>query len=119
LEGEVAGTDKKSKDSKKKQEAARRTKSVALPEMPSNLTIAWVGDSTNILHDMLVSYPRMGHSVRVSTPSGAAYQCPTPVWDKVVELGCDKRITWTTDPREAVNGADIIVTDTWLVMLHT
>ncbi|KAG8936956.1 ornithine carbamoyltransferase [Tulasnella sp. 418] len=80
------------------------------------LTIAWVGDSSNVLHDMLVAYPRLGHKLRVATPPGDAYQCPTPVWDRVKELGCDKGIWWGTDPREAVHGADVVVTDTWISM---
>lgn len=36
-----------------------------LPELRP-LKIAYVGDSTNVLHDMLVTYPRFGHSVQVS-----------------------------------------------------
>jgi ornithine carbamoyltransferase len=80
------------------------------------LTVAYLGDSTNVLHDMLVSFPRLGHSMRVATPPLKAYQCPEPVWDQVQELGCDKKIHWTADPREAVHGADVVVTDTWISM---
>ncbi|EIN04470.1 ornithine carbamoyltransferase 1 [Punctularia strigosozonata HHB-11173 SS5] len=86
-----------------------------LPELRP-LTITWLGDSTNILHDMLVTYPRFGHKIRVATPAQLAYQCPTPVWDRVKELGCDKDIWWGSDPREAVHGADVVVTDTWISM---
>lgn len=57
----------------------------------------------------------MGHKVRVGAPKGRAYECPEEVWKRVVELGCDKNIYWTSDPREAVNGADVVVTDTWYV----
>ncbi|KAL0948108.1 hypothetical protein HGRIS_010726 [Hohenbuehelia grisea] len=78
------------------------------------LTVAYVGDSANVLHDMLVTYPRLGHSLRIASPP--QYRAPTPVWDRVVELGCDKGIHWTDDPREAVNGADVVVTDTWISM---
>ncbi len=77
------------------------------------LTIAYVGDSANVLHDMLVTYPRLGHSLRVATPLPPAYQAPVPVWDRVKELKCDEKIWWGTDPREAVQGADVVVTDTW------
>ncbi|EIW77816.1 ornithine carbamoyltransferase [Coniophora puteana RWD-64-598 SS2] len=87
----------------------------ALPELPP-LTVAYVGDSANVLHDMLVTYPRLGHALRVASPPQPQYRAPTPVWDRVVELGCDKRITWVTDPREAVHGADVVVTDTWISM---
>ncbi|KAG9312598.1 Aspartate/ornithine carbamoyltransferase [Chiua virens] len=80
------------------------------------LTVTYVGDSANVLHDMLVTYPRLGHKLRVASPSQPAYQCPKAVWDRVVELGCDKDIWWGSDPREAVNGADVVVTDTWISM---
>ncbi|EGN97492.1 hypothetical protein SERLA73DRAFT_184222 [Serpula lacrymans var. lacrymans S7.3] len=80
------------------------------------LTIAWVGDSCNVLHDMLVTYPRLGHKMRVATPPQAMYQCPPAVWDRVTQLGCDKGIHWTNNPLEAVHGADVVVTDTWISM---
>ncbi|CDO76900.1 hypothetical protein BN946_scf184594.g7 [Trametes cinnabarina] len=80
------------------------------------LTVAYVGDSANVLHDMLVTYPRLGHQLRVASPDNAKYRAPTAVWDRVVELGCDAGIHWTSDPREAVHGADLVVTDTWISM---
>ncbi|KAI6152984.1 Aspartate/ornithine carbamoyltransferase [Pisolithus thermaeus] len=45
-----------------------------------------------------------------------AYQCPKPVWDRVTQLGCDKDVWWGSDPKEAVKGADVVVTDTWISM---
>jgi ornithine carbamoyltransferase len=80
------------------------------------LTIAYVGDSANVLHDMLVTYPRLGHNLRVATPPKPAYQAPAAVWDRVKELKCDEKIWWGTDPREAVKGADVVATDTWYVL---
>lgn len=80
------------------------------------LTVAYVGDSTNVLHDMLVTYPRLGHKMRVASPQKPAYQCPKPVWDRVTQLGCDKNIWWGSDPKQAVQGADVVVTDTWISM---
>ncbi|KAI0631608.1 mitochondrial ornithine carbamoyltransferase [Trametes polyzona] len=80
------------------------------------LTVAYVGDSANVLHDMLVTYPRLGHKLRVASPDNEKYRAPKAVWDRVVELGCDKGIHWTADPREAVHGADLVVTDTWISM---
>ena len=82
----------------------------ALPKLPL-LTIAYVGDSANVLHDMLVTYPRLGHQLRVASPK--QYRAPPQVWDRVVELGCDKNIWWGEDPKEAVRDADVVITDTW------
>jgi ornithine carbamoyltransferase len=86
-----------------------------LPKLPS-LTIAYVGDSANVLHDMLVTYPRLGHSLRIATPPKPTYQAPAAVWDRVKELKCDEKIWWGTDPREAVKGANVVITDTWCAL---
>jgi ornithine carbamoyltransferase len=51
----------------------------------------------------------------VATPAGEAYQCPEAVWKRVKELDCEKDIEWTSEPREAVKGADVVITDTWFV----
>ncbi|KAJ3527380.1 hypothetical protein NMY22_g9812 [Coprinellus aureogranulatus] len=80
------------------------------------LTIAYVGDSANVLHDMLVTYPRLGHQLRVASPPNPKYRAPSAVWQRVEELGCDKGIWWGEDPKEAVKGADVVVTDTWISM---
>lgn len=87
---------------------------VEMPELRP-LTVSYVGDSANVLHDMLVTYPRLGHKLRIASPKDAKYRAPKPVWDRVVELGCDKGIWWGEDPAEAVHGADVVVTDTWYV----
>jgi len=80
------------------------------------LTLTYLGDSTNVLQDMLVAFPRLGHKMRVATPKDPQYRCPAPVWARVEELGIDKDILWTEDPREAVHGADVVITDTWSVL---
>ncbi|KAF8152307.1 ornithine carbamoyltransferase [Crassisporium funariophilum] len=89
------------------------SKSMILPELPP-LTVAYVGDSANVLHDMLVTYPRLGHHLRVASPK--QYRAPAEVWSRVKELGCDKDIWWGEDPKEAVRNADVVVTDTWISM---
>nr|CDI54313.1 probable ornithine carbamoyltransferase precursor [Melanopsichium pennsylvanicum 4] len=93
----------------------------------AGLKVAWVGDSNNILNDMLVAYPRLGIDLSVATPSGASYARDDLVWGTMqdglsalrssgsspVSLG---QVTWTNDALEAVKDADIIVTDTWVSM---
>ncbi|KAK7462410.1 ornithine carbamoyltransferase [Stygiomarasmius scandens] len=91
----------------------KKKRTATLPELRP-LTVAYVGDSANVLHDMLVTYPRLGHSLRVASPP--KYRAPAEVWKRVEELGCDKGIWWGEDPKEAVHGADVVVTDTWISM---
>nr|AOV94183.1 Arg3 [Ustilago esculenta] len=93
----------------------------------AGLKVAWVGDSNNILNDMLVAYPRLGINLSVATPKGAAYQRDELVWGTMqdglstlsksgtspVALG---QVSWSNDPAYAVKDADIIVTDTWVSM---
>lgn len=84
--------------------------------------VAWVGDSNNILNDMLVTYPRLGMDVSVAAPQGSAYACDPVVWD-LMQKALDEMpahmsrgtVEWGHDPKHAVKDADFIVTDTWYV----
>lgn len=95
------------------------------PNSPSlsalrGLTVAWVGDSNNILNDMIVSFARLGINLRVATPKG--YPLEEIVMQTARE-GLTKEnlsgsaaksvLEYFNSPDEAVKGADIIVTDTW------
>ncbi|RDB24102.1 Ornithine carbamoyltransferase, mitochondrial [Hypsizygus marmoreus] len=94
----------------------KRTDSKNTTSLPGlrPLTVAYVGDSANVLHDMLVTYPRLGHKLRIASPE--QYRAPSAVWKRVEELGCEQGIWWGADPKEAVHGADVVVTDTWISM---
>lgn len=79
-------------------------------------TLAWVGDGNNVLHDLMVGAIKMGMHVRVATPKG--YDADPGVL-AAAKLLCQKEfvtLTLTTDPREAVKGANVVVTDTWVSM---
>ena len=88
------------------------------------LTVAWVGDSNNILNDMIVSFARLGINLRIATPK------KYPLDQKVTQTGNEglsnessggsatsSLLQHFNAPEEAVKGADIIVTDTWSVFL--
>lgn len=84
------------------------------------LKVAWVGDSNNILADMLVAFPRLGINLSVAVPKG--YERDEVVWGEM-EDGLKTStpwskgyVEWTKDPRKAVKDADIVVTDTWISM---
>ena len=80
-------------------------------------TLAYVGDAANnMAHSYLVAGATAGLHVRVAGPSG--YD-PSPV----VVSRASEIATWTggsvqvlRDPAEAVDGADVVATDTWTSM---
>jgi len=73
------------------------------------LKVAWLGDGNNVLASIMEAGGLMGFDVGAACPQG--YQ-PTEA-DLARGLGRAKVVG---DPREAVEGADIIVTDTWISM---
>ncbi|GAA6063899.1 hypothetical protein JCM10212_002431 [Sporobolomyces blumeae] len=82
------------------------------------LTIAWVGDSNNILNEMMVTYPRMGVNLQIATPKG--YELDQEVLDRanagIKAEGGTGKIIHTSSPEEAVKNADVVTTDTWISM---
>jgi len=76
------------------------------------LELAWLGDGNNVLHSFLEAAGLMKFNVRVGTPSG--YE-PEAEFVKMARSGGAK-VTMTNDPVAAVEGADIVVTDTWVSM---
>jgi len=82
-----------------------------------NLKLAYLGDSNNnVTHSLLYGCSIMGMNISVGCPKGADYE-PIPhvmEWSskKAQEEGC--RVILTHDPIEAVKGADIVYTDSWM-----
>ena len=81
------------------------------------LTIAWVGDGNNILNTFLSAAPLAGFNVRYATPP-TPYEPPVEVVERArkAAAAAGVSIVATHDPLEAVKGADVIVTDTWVSM---
>mmetsp|Transcript_27883 Transcript_27883/g.43279 ORF Transcript_27883/g.43279 Transcript_27883/m.43279 type:complete len:345 (+) Transcript_27883:119-1153(+) len=79
-------------------------------------TLAWVGDGNNVLHDLLLGSVKLGMNVNIATPVG--YE-PNSNILKIAEAEAAKTgatISHTTVAKEAVKGADVVVTDTWVSM---
>lgn len=72
-------------------------------------TIAWVGDGNNVCHSFMHAAPKLGFILNVA--------CPAEYHPDLRDLakGGD-HVHLTSDPREAVRGADVVVTDTWVSM---
>ncbi|KAI9308917.1 ornithine carbamoyltransferase [Cunninghamella echinulata] len=80
------------------------------------LKLAWVGDANNILQEMLVSFPKLGMDLSAACPQG--YHCDEDVV-AIAKKDSEKtgsKLVFTTQPKEAIQHADVVVTDTWISM---
>jgi len=82
----------------------------------SGKTVAWVGDGNNVLHDLMFGSLKMGMNVQIATPTG--YEPDADIMAKGIALSEENGVTLTTTTvaDDAVNGADVVVTDTWVSM---
>ena len=76
------------------------------------LEVAWLGDGNNVLNSILEAAGLMKFNVRVATPAGFE---PDREFVEGARSG-GAQVTLTQDAGRAVEGADIIVTDTWISM---
>ena len=76
------------------------------------LEVVWFGDGNNVLHSILEAAGLMKFNVRIATPAG--YE-PDPEFVEFARKG-GARVTLTQDAKAAANGADLLVTDTWVSM---
>jgi ornithine carbamoyltransferase len=76
------------------------------------LQVGWLGDGNNVLHSILEAAALLKFDVRVATPAGYEPE------SEFVELAraAGSTVTLTQDPAEAAEGADVVVTDTWVSM---
>jgi ornithine carbamoyltransferase len=79
------------------------------------LELAWLGDGNNVLNSIVEAAGLMKFNVRIGVPEG--YDCDAEFVARAQALGA--KVTLTRDPHEAVRGADVVVTDTWVSMGQT
>ncbi len=75
---------------------------------------AWLGDGNNVLHSIVEAGSLLGFDVAAACPEG--YDPDPAVLAAARARGCNRPPLLTRDPREAVAGADVVVTDTWISM---
>ncbi|MFO1240058.1 MAG: ornithine carbamoyltransferase [Sphingomonadaceae bacterium] len=76
------------------------------------LTVAWLGDGNNVLSSIIEAAGLMKFNVRVGCPQG--YD-PDPAFMETARAA-GASIDVFRDADEAVRGADVVVTDTWVSM---
>ena len=79
-------------------------------------TLAWVGDGNNVLHDLMVGALKSGMNVRVAAPASHPADADVVQAAKAISVELGVELLFTHDPSEAVRGADVVVTDTWVSM---
>ena len=80
------------------------------------LKLAYLGDGNNMANSLLHGCAKVGMDVAIAAPAG--YACdPGCVAEARFDAGKNgSTVLLTTDPDEAVAGADVVYTDTWVSM---
>ncbi|SNS41017.1 ornithine carbamoyltransferase [Sphingopyxis indica] len=76
------------------------------------LELAWLGDGNNVLASLIEAAGLFGFNIRAGVPQG--YEPDASFVEAARARGA--RVDLVRDAREAVAGADVVVTDTWVSM---
>jgi ornithine carbamoyltransferase len=74
--------------------------------------VAWMGDSNNVLASWVHAAARFDFRLTIATPDELAPSAEMIAWAR--REGA--KVTATKDPYDAVDGADVVVTDCWVSM---
>jgi len=77
------------------------------------IKIAFIGDGNNVARSLAFTCSKLGMKMTVASPSGYELDSETISAANRRQADCAKQ---TNDPNEAVVGADVIYTDTWVSM---
>ncbi len=75
-------------------------------------TIAWSGNSNNVLASWIHAAQKFDFSINVATPAELDLAPELVTWAR----GTKTRLTLTRDPYEAARGADAVISDCWVSM---
>jgi ornithine carbamoyltransferase len=80
------------------------------------LNIAFVGDGNNVAHSLMLASTLCGMNFRIASPKG--YRVNDKILSKAQQYALENgaKIFIIEDPREAVEGADVVYTDVWTSM---
>jgi len=78
--------------------------------------VAYVGDGNNMAHSWLMLASKLGFELRIATPKG--YEPDADIVNLAMKNAqiSGAKIYLTHDAKEAVSGADVVTTDTWVSM---
>ncbi|CAN1495198.1 ArgF Ornithine carbamoyltransferase [Rhabdaerophilaceae bacterium] len=78
-------------------------------------TIAWTGDTNNVLRSWVHAAAKLEFAMKIATPAELSPPQELVDWARINRA----KITLTNDPAEAVKGADCIITDSWVSLGDT
>lgn len=84
--------------------------------MDKNIVAAYVGDGNNMTHSWMMLAAKLGFELRVATPKG--YEPDSKILQEALAIAKESGavIKVMNDPKEAVAGASVVTTDTWVSM---
>jgi ornithine carbamoyltransferase len=84
--------------------------------MEKNIVAAYVGDGNNMTHSWIILAAKLGFELRVATPKG--YEVDAKILEEALVFAKESGavIKIMNDPKEAIKGATVVTTDTWVSM---
>jgi ornithine carbamoyltransferase len=80
------------------------------------LHLTWVGDGNNVCNTLLVGSAKVGLNMAVATPPPHSPSAEAVRLARAAAQSTGARLSFTDKPEEAVQGADVVVTDTFVSM---
>ena len=82
----------------------------------SDLNVAFIGDGNNVAASLALACASVGANFALASPED--YKIPTPTLDEAQLRAArsESKIDWFCEPVDAVRGADVVYTDTWISM---
>jgi len=78
--------------------------------------IAYVGDGNNVANSLLVGAAALGVEIRLATPESHRPALRVRQAAERLAARSGARLSWSSDPAEAVRGAHFVYTDVWISM---
>ena len=85
-------------------------------ERLKGIKLAYIGDGNNVANTLLQACPKMGMDIAIATP--VKYECKKKYTDQAYAAAASTgaSVSVGNDPVKAINGADVVYTDTWVSM---
>lgn len=81
------------------------------------LKIAFIGDGeNNIAHSLVLASAQWGMNICIASPKGYEVKSEILLMAQNISIQSGGNVFLTDDPQEAVRGADVVYTDTWVSM---